>query len=227
MKYDSNELREMFYTNVSIDVRNALIRVVYNAYEDSYIHCYDNFSNSSHARDLLPDYRRAKVEDSILGVAHRYGLQSNVRKNKALNCSHTTLRMGQVELTINLTESSGSLPRISDFREKYALKSQFDLYQTNEDFFDCRPLYCILTHGVFKVSERLEKNSKYFKQRGLSPDFLNIIIPARDYKSSLVSINLMQEHGDFIKGLAASSTGLIEDHAFPTPHRNVKKDSAI
>src|SRR5438309_1003434 len=100
--------------------------------------------------DLLPQYRHAVVQSSLLILARKYaarGVVGTSELNLAENSYHTLIRAGGVILTESPVPSPNAIVRKAIFRKSYAVSNQPDMFVP-----DYRPpadalLYGLIVHG--------------------------------------------------------------------------------
>lgn len=146
--------KALFLRSFPPGILRDLIVEVPRVYRDSARELRSSFSNREEVHDLLPHFRRAKMEDrfGLIGARH-----PSVMVQKALNAAknsyHTILRSGSFVFTQHYCAHHAEVVRPAVFREEYARRAQIELFsQFNEDVPLTRRLesvthYAILQHG--------------------------------------------------------------------------------
>lgn len=187
--YDPTKPDEMFNDLVSDDIQREIALGVISQYEKAYAHCYENFSKPE-AHDLLPQYRRARIESVMPDLAERIGGYTvETRRNKAKNCWHRSIVSGRIRLTESKVENEGILPRDAEFRKGYAELNQmlldFMSEGRNSKLNVESPLYAIITHKPMDNNERI-------------PEFIDIIFPDRMCNLVVKRIKLLDKFQDIM-----------------------------
>jgi hypothetical protein len=82
--------------------------------------------------DVLPHYRRARVQHNVHMAARRYrdrGVRATWQRNQAENCFHTLISAGNALLSENAVATERTVVRDARFREGYAQNNQLSLFE--------------------------------------------------------------------------------------------------
>ena len=189
LQSSANDPLGIFNRLVDDNFQLDLLKAVISQYEASYVHCCEVFAPAAR-EDILPYYRRAKIENVLEDLANQHESCSvKIEKNLARNCCHSLMFLGErIALTQSKVEKRGSLPRDAEFRGSYARSPQmvFDFVREELDSTqsDDAVLYGIIVHSPQEI-ERF-------------PRFVDIVFPDSQYEYLLDKIPLMEKFPDIV-----------------------------
>ncbi|MBP7052005.1 MAG: hypothetical protein KBE65_13405 [Phycisphaerae bacterium] len=169
--------------------QRELLRGVMAEYGVSYSECAEKFGSST-LDDVLPYYRRAKIEELFVELAGRAkGCAVRTRQNDAGNCSHNVLFIGEkIALTQSKIDDRYQLPRDATFRDTYARSPQslfaFMHDEATDADTDKKVLYGIITHSP--------TDGKCL------PAFVDVLFPDPVCRSVVGVIRLMEKFPDVV-----------------------------
>jgi len=179
----------MFNATTAERIQRELLTAVCAIYGISYGDC-EQFEASTLA-DILPHWRRAKIEEALAELGGRLdGCSVKNEKNEAGTCSHNVLLIGdRIVLTQSKVDDRYRLPRDAAFRGTYARSPQmlFDFMNgeipPNPDSHQA--LYAIMTHSPSDVAHL--------------PLFVDIVFPDPTCKYILGRVRLMEKFPDVVQ----------------------------
>jgi len=196
----------MFEVLVGKDFQKESLKAVFSAYDKAFAHCSENFDAATF-HDILPHYRRAKIEEALREVALRAEDHTvKAPRNKARNCSHNLLFVNErVALTQSKVDRREQLPREAIFRETYASNPQMLLDFMTDGERDCcsdgseenKVLYGILVHSPSEAPAL--------------PCFVDIVFPDQDCEYIIDRIRLMEKFPDVVEQFAPAEEVIVPE----------------
>jgi len=160
--------RPTFLARIPDELLEAVGLGVDDSYGEAARHCQE--FQTAQAKDLYPYYRRTLIDDRLLAIGKRFGIEARSVLNTIGNCSHVELEHEGIVLTCSAVESGNAVPREAIFREQLASSSQIELFPESNPVIPAHPkLYAILIHNG--LSHKTEH-----------PAFLRIAFPDRECK---------------------------------------------
>jgi len=175
---NSSQLRDLVQQDVPQQFLVDVIIFLRSTYSSVHNYVYSEF-NVAVAKDLLPYFRRARIEDGIKPIAERYDrIKVKTERNDANNCSHNVITCDRIVLTLSLVNSPNELIRSANFRHTLAKSSQLELFDDDNkcsgDFY-----YGIILHGA------PEPDTKF-------PSFVRLVFPSKSCTRYVESIDLLK-----------------------------------
>jgi hypothetical protein len=180
----------MFNDVADMPLQRELLHGVMAEYAVSYTECAERFGLST-LDDVLPHYRRGKIEELLVELAGRTrGCTVKTRRNEAGNCSHNLLFIGErIALTQSKVDDRHQLPRDALFRGTYARLPQTLLAFMHDDTTDAHTeeevLYGMVIHSPSDVK--------------CLPWFVDIVFPDPVCESIVGAIRLMEKFPDVVQ----------------------------
>lgn len=191
---DIVELEEMTSTYLPNGFLKAALRSVFTGHEVSHEYVRGEFA-AEEADNLLPYYRRAKIEGYLRDAAQRSGLDARVLKSPGSGWWHTEVRSGPVILTASAVQAPCGLVDPSEFRLSLAEPNPEYLWEEPGDVpAGDLPLYALLLHSRsqwVKASDR--------RRYGMLPGSAYLAFPSSGLESYLHSINLFERFPDVVE----------------------------
>lgn len=101
------------------------------------------------ARDVLPYFRRAMVEEHLFKTGNRFrDLDADAFLNVARNCHHVEIRSRSIVLTANAVDSPNQMVRDARFRNTLAESNQYVLLPELEERPRDDYYFAMLLHGA-------------------------------------------------------------------------------
>jgi hypothetical protein len=148
MGVDGRTIATMIEQYLPDDFLDRLLRSVFTAHKVSFAHVRAELPLTE-ARNLLPYYRRAKLEEYLRGAAERSGMHATAVKAPGSGWYHSEVRSGPVVLTASSVQSPCGPVDPSDFRLSLAEENpQYPLWAEPGDVTnEARPIYVLLLHS--------------------------------------------------------------------------------
>ena len=135
-----------FESEVPAALLEDLCRAIVGAYSDAFAFCQDEFPMAQR-HDLLPVYRRARIEQSVAAMAGRHpDVAATACRNDARNSYHERLQVGRFILTVHAVGSDDEVVREAKHRRGYARDAQLDLFARDEPPPPDAPIYAVVLH---------------------------------------------------------------------------------
>ena len=180
--FDPRDPVTMFDALTANAIQLEICKQVYAQYAVAFEHCDETFLEAE-AKNILPYYRRGKIESALVDCLAKYdNLQVVAATNIIKNWAHRTIKVsGRVLITHSSVSNREELPRQSLFRKGYARSGQMYLFED-----DCPPepdpsmyLYAIITHCPSAAIK--------------TPEFIDIVFPDENYEKIIGTIRLLDK----------------------------------
>lgn len=193
VQFDARQLAALFDAHVPQTFQEQTLRLLVALYRETQEQCH-NVASAPQARDLLPYFRRARIESDWALLAQRHpGLSVAVRRNAARNCHHVEISAGRVVLTESKTEGPSSMPAEAEFRDTIVQACQPSL-------FELEPmgtkLYAILIHGT---------------EDGQNLSFARVAFPTRDLLAFRGAVDLFERFPRVVSSQGPAVEEVAED----------------
>ena len=180
-----------FREHVERDFQREFLRAIYSQYGSAFERCHEDFAQET-LRDVLPHYRRGRIEEVLCELAERHdGCFVTTKPNYRRNCSHNVLHVGEhILLTQSKVDARDALPREAMFRGSYAESQQYLL-----DFMENPQRY--VSQGDHPILYGIIAHSPSCKEH--LPAFVDIIFPDACYETIVDRVKLMNEFPDVVE----------------------------
>ena len=124
-----------------------IARTILEAYDSAAEYCKSFSWEERH--DLLPQLRRAMIEQHVRFVAERYekeGMTARPCENASGNHFHNRIEIGRVVLTVHKVDSLEEMVPDAVYRRGYARSWQYDWLRPDEPPPSDPRVYCFLLH---------------------------------------------------------------------------------
>ena len=204
-----SDISQRFNQFVSEDLKVSIIKIIFDCYNNSWRECKQVFDGPEF-KDLLPHYRRAKIDAALRSIPQTLGVKTSAEINKARNSYHAVLIVGGVQMTASAVEVRGQMPRNAIFRKTYAEAAQMKLFENNTSGNENLPLYGIIIHSATEDQKE--------------PAFLEIRFPDEEYTQYLGDrIDLFKEFPDIVASLKVPVEETVSAEPKVTPRRQIAK----
>jgi hypothetical protein len=191
---DVRELAAMTEQYLPAEFQRRVLHGVYMAHQVSVEHVRAEFA-ASEAVNLLPYYRRAKLEGYLRDAAERSGIAAAALKSSGSGWFHTEVRNGAVVLTASTVQTPCGPVDPSEFRLSLAEENPLYLWEEPGDVAaDEPPLYALLLHSR-SVWQTPEEEVRY----GGLPGSAYLAFPASGLETYLYTINLFEAFPDIVE----------------------------
>lgn len=151
------DLEALTYQHMPEVLFERLLRAVFTAHRVAFEECRSGFAETESA-NLLPYYRRAKLEGFMRDAATLTGIGASVVRSDGSPWNHTELRSGPVVLTASTVQSPCGPVDTSEFRLTLARANELYLWPEPGDIPpDDAPLYALLLHSRSRWEQRSDQ----------------------------------------------------------------------
>lgn len=191
---DARELAAMTEQYVPAEFQRRALQGVFTAHQVSAEYVRAEFAPTE-AVNLLPYYRRAKLEGYLRDAAERSGIAAKAVKSPGSGWFHSEVRSGPVVLTASTVQTPCGPVDPSEFRLSLAEENPLYLWDEPGDApADDPPLYILLLHSR-SVWSTAEEDSRY----GILPGSAYLAFPAAGLETYLHTINLFEAFPDVVE----------------------------
>ncbi|MFZ1291207.1 MAG: hypothetical protein WAR79_14015 [Melioribacteraceae bacterium] len=162
----------------------SIAQLIVDSYNFSHIEVFKKFSLEE-GKDLLPHYRRAKIEEGLRDITSNYSnLNLIPMPNSSNNCSHNEIHVENLIITVSWIKEKGQVVRPAKFRNdlaKFNDQYSFDFADNDNSIMNVvnDNIYAIVTHGS------QESIPQY-------PDYINLSFPSSENQNKwLVEFDLL------------------------------------
>jgi len=182
MQPSNIQLNELVKDDIPRQFLFEIVVFLFNTYKSAHLYIKSEFGTTDEAKDLLPYFRRARIEQGIRLIAERHAKTNDTIKvrserNGANNCSHNEIICGRVLITESCVDGPNEMVPYAAFRTTLAKDSQLELALCDNNF-DGDFYYGIILHGA------LNPDTNY-------PSFVRLAFPNRDCKTYAGFVDLI------------------------------------
>lgn len=191
---DVRELAAMTEQYVPVEFQRRALQGVFTAHQVSAEFVRAEFAPSE-AVNLLPYYRRAKLEGYLRDAAERSGIAAKAMKSPGSGWFHSEVRNGPVVLTASTVQTPCGPVDPSEFRISLAEDNPLYLWEEPGDVpTEEPPLYILLLHSR-SIWRTAEEEQRY----GGLPGSAFLAFPAAGLETYLHTINLFEAFPDIVE----------------------------
>lgn len=205
-EYVNSTLGNIFFRSIA--------RLIVDSYNFSHIEVFKKFSPEE-GRDLLPHYRRAKIEEGLRDIASNNNNLSLIpTPNSSKNCSHNEIHVENLIITVSWIKDKGQVVRPAKFRNDLAKFNDQYSFEFADNIMTKIPndnIYAIITHGSQQSIP-------------MYPDYINLSFPSSENQNKwLVEFDLLNNlitPTELTKGIIET----IEDVSIPVIKQHISKN---
>lgn len=189
MHRNNESLSQLIRQDVPENFFRDVVVFLFSTYKSVYDHVDSEFGPTAkrflapEARNLLPYYRCARIEQGLRFLAQEYqkkyeSINVKPKPNDANNFWYNEITSGRILLTQSHVNGPNEIVRTANFRNTLARGSQYELFDTDDtnlgDFY-----YGIILHGS------PDPVAKY-------PNFVRLAFPSNDCNHYIGNIDLIK-----------------------------------
>jgi hypothetical protein len=187
------QIESTFSQHVPDAFLRRVLQAIFAAHRLSHEYVLANFAPEE-ATNLLPYYRRAKIEGYLRDAAAFSNLTASAFKSPGSGWNHTEVSSGPVVMTASSVAYPCGLVEPSDFRISLAEDNQLELWSSSSDEErSSAPLYAMILHSRSRWATSAER-----ARNGHLPGSAYIAFPVAGLTSYIYDINLFERFPDVI-----------------------------
>lgn len=199
---DVRELAALTEQYVPAEFQRRALQGVFMAHQVSAEFVRAEFA-ATEAVNLLPYFRRAKLEGYLRDAAERSGIAAKAVKSPGSGWFHSEVRNGPVVLTASTVQTPCGPVDPSEFRLSLAEENPLYLWEEPGDVpADEPPLYILLLHSR-SVWSTAEEEERY----GGLPGSAYLAFPTAGLESYLHTIDLVEAFPDIVESYMPQEWG--------------------